>query len=85
MAKKSTPDPTDSFDFEQALKELEALVERMEHGDLTLEQSLKDFERGIGLTRACQGALKEAEQKVRILMERDGSRELAPFGDDGKG
>ncbi len=82
MAKKTTPQPAETFDFEKALQELETLVERMEHGDLSLEQSLKDFERGIELTRACQGALKEAEQKVRILVERDGQQELAPFGDD---
>jgi exodeoxyribonuclease VII small subunit len=68
VASKKTP----TFDFETALSELEALVERMEHGDATLEASLKDFERGIELTRACQNALQEAEQKVQILVEKDG-------------
>lgn len=81
MAKKSTAN-NDTFDFEQALAELEQLVERMEQGELSLEQSLKDFERGIALTRACQGALKEAEQKVQILTSRSGKEELEPFVGD---
>lgn len=51
----------------------------MEGGDLTLEDALKDFERGITLTRECQQALAEAEQKVRILMEKDGKSDLSPF------
>ena len=68
-----------SLDFEQALKELEALVTRMEKGDISLEESLKHFERGIELTRTCQKALKEAEQKVQILMEKDGALEAQPF------
>lgn len=66
-------------DFEKALAELELLVERMEQGDITLEDSLKDFERGIELTRTCQQALKQAEQKVQILMEKSGQPELAAF------
>lgn len=73
MPKKPVPN------FESALKELEALVERMEKGELSLEESLKDFERGIELTRACQKALQEAEQKVQILMEKDGQALLEPF------
>src|SRR5262245_6826426 len=56
-------------DFEQSMKELEALVERLEHGDLPLEEALKQFERGVTLTRACQAALKAAEQKVEILLK----------------
>ncbi len=51
------------------MAELEALVERLEQGDLPLEESLKQFERGVALTRACQTALKAAEQKVEILMK----------------
>ena len=53
--------------FEEALNELEQLVETLEKGDLSLEQSLTTFERGVGLTRTCQKALDEAEQKVRVL------------------
>lgn len=56
-------------DFEQSMRELEALVERLEQGDLPLEEALKQFERGVALTRACQTALKAAEQKVEILMK----------------
>jgi exodeoxyribonuclease VII small subunit len=83
VAKKSAPSKG-NIDFEASLQELEALVERMEQGELSLEQSLKDFERGVALTRACQQALQEAEQKVQILMQKDEQSELAPFegGDD---
>jgi exodeoxyribonuclease VII small subunit len=62
-------------DFEQSMRELEALVERLEKGDLPLEEALKQFERGIALTRACQTALKAAEQKVEILMKASNSQE----------
>jgi exodeoxyribonuclease VII small subunit len=64
--KKTTNEPVD---FEQALRDLEALVERLEAGDLTLEQSLNEFERGVALTRRCQQALSDAEQRVKILTE----------------
>jgi exodeoxyribonuclease VII small subunit len=63
---------TSTIDFEKALEELETLVERMEQGESSLEDSLKDFERGIELTRSCQAALAEAEQKVQILLEKNG-------------
>lgn len=68
-----------NLDFENALNELEQLVERMEKGEFSLEDSLKDFERGIELTRTCQKALKAAEQKVQILMEKGGTAEVTPF------
>lgn len=74
MAKKTT-----GFQFEQALAELEALVANLEGGALSLEDSLKHFERGIALTRACQKALSEAEQRVKVLMETDGREALVPF------
>ena len=61
-----------SVDFELALDQLEQLVEEMEQGDLTLEESLKAFEQGIKLTRECQGALALAEQKVQMLIEENG-------------
>jgi len=67
------------FDFEKTLTELEQLVGKMEQGDLSLEESLNQFERGIALTRACQKALTEAEQKVQILMEDNGSAGLESF------
>ena len=73
---------SDFPDFETALDELEGLVERMEKGELTLEDSLKDFERGIELTRGCHQALKEAEQKVQKLVEKGGQQTLIPFDDE---
>ncbi len=57
----------DNLTFEQALAALEELVERMEGGDLSLEESLQSFERGVRLSHTCQKALKTAEQKVEIL------------------
>lgn len=68
--------------FEKSLKELEALVTRMEQGNLSLEESLQHFERGIQLTRTCQQALKEAEQKVEILLNKSGQDDIAPFTRD---
>ena len=65
--------------FETALSELETLVERMETGDLTLEESLKSFEQGVALTRSCQQALAEAEQKVEILTGNDPQGDAEPF------
>jgi exodeoxyribonuclease VII small subunit len=78
LAKRSSKAP----DFETALAELEALVEKMERGDLTLDQSLQQFERGVQLTRTCQQALKDAEQKVQVLLEKDGQASLEPFVGD---
>ena len=68
--------------FEQQLSELEALVETMEKGEQSLEQSLESFERGIQLTRACQQALKEAEQKVEILSGKNQDAQVEPFEPD---
>lgn len=80
MAKaKQKSDKTDGFDFEQSLVELEQLVEQMEQGDLSLEESLKQFERGVALTRACQQALAAAEQKVQILLDKNSGQTLADF------
>jgi exodeoxyribonuclease VII small subunit len=66
-------------DFEQAMTELEALVERLERGELPLEEALKQFERGVELTAACQAALKSAEQKVEILLRKSGASEVVEF------
>jgi exodeoxyribonuclease VII small subunit len=76
--------PADSaapIDFEKALADLESLVEKLEQGDLPLDESLKAFERGVELTRHCQVALKQAEQKVEILLRRTGQPE--PFATAG--
>lgn len=82
MAKEKAQEKAQSdtqFDFEKALNELEQLVEKMEEGDLSLEESLKHFERGIALTRACQQALQSAEQKVQILLKEGEQQNLADF------
>lgn len=74
MAKKIEP-----INFEASLKELEELVARMEQGDISLEESLQNFSRGVELTRSCQLALQEAEQKVQILTEQKGKFDAQPF------
>ncbi|ORU94121.1 MAG: exodeoxyribonuclease VII small subunit [Cycloclasticus sp. symbiont of Poecilosclerida sp. N] len=58
------------LDLEDSLRTLESLVERMEGGDLTLEESLKEFEQGIKLVQSCQKSLAEAEQRVEILLSK---------------
>ena len=72
-------DQENSVDFEKSLETLEKLVETMEQGDLSLEQSLAAFEQGIKLTKECQTALKQAEQRVKILIEKNGSQSLDDF------
>lgn len=71
-----------AVDFETSLTELQGLVERLESGELSLEDSLGAFEQGIRLTRDCQAALAQAEQKVQQLLERDGELEEVPFEAD---
>jgi exodeoxyribonuclease VII small subunit len=70
-------------DFEKSLAELEALVERLEGGELPLEESLKAFERGVALTRECQVALQAAQARVDILLKRDGQEVVEPLEADG--
>ena len=67
------------FNLEKSLAELEELVEELESGDLPLEKAMKKFEEGIKLTRGCQAALKDAEQKVEILLSSAGGEELEDF------
>jgi len=74
MAKKNPPIP-----FETALAELESLIGQLEQGDLTLEDSLQRFERGVALVRSCRSTLREAEQKVEQLIERNGQLETVPL------
>lgn len=69
-------------DFETSLAELQTLVERLESGELSLEDSLTAFEQGIRLTRDCQASLAQAEQKVQQLLERDGELQEVPFDTD---
>ena len=63
------------FNLEKSLKDLEALVEELESGDLPLDKAMTKFEEGIKLTRNCQAALKDAEQKVQILLKNAGEDE----------
>ncbi|MEL7186766.1 MAG: exodeoxyribonuclease VII small subunit [Pseudomonadota bacterium] len=67
------------INLEKSLADLEVLVEELESGDLPLEKAMKKFEQGIKLTRGCQAALKDAEQKVQILLESAGGEELRDF------
>ncbi|GLP98339.1 MAG: exodeoxyribonuclease VII small subunit [Pseudomonadota bacterium] len=67
------------LDYEAAVKELEALVERLEEGDISLEESLKLYERGVLLTRDCQESLQAAEQKVQMLLQQSGQNNLVDF------
>lgn len=71
------------FNFEEALANLEALVEAMEQGELSLEDSLKAFEQGIRLTRECQAALEQAEQKVQLLVKEGHLPESVPYEGNG--
>ena len=72
-ARKKAPD------FEKSLAALEAVVEEMESGDLSLDAALKAFEKGVKLTQECQQALTEAEQKVAILLSNNPNDEPQPF------
>jgi exodeoxyribonuclease VII small subunit len=80
VVKKTKPE--DSLSFEQAMQQLEQLIETMEQGDLSLDDSLEAFEKGVKLTRICQQVLKEAEQKVQILSDNTPDAELEPFERD---
>ena len=71
-AKKTT-------DFETSLNELETLVNQIEQGDLSLEEALGAFEQGVKLTRECQSILDQAEQKVQVLIEKNGELQSQPF------
>ncbi len=87
VTSKTTPADTapEPADFERSLAELEAIVDKLEDGDLSLDDSLRHFERGVQLTRSCQTALKQAEQKVEMLLKRSGAEDdlsVAPFDSD---
>ncbi len=72
-----------SVNLEKSIADLETLVDELESGDLPLEKAMKKFEAGIKLTRQCQAALKEAEQKVEVLVQSAGGEEaLQPFDVD---
>ncbi len=71
--------PTQETSFEQALSDLENLVEQLESGDLSLDQSLQQFKRGVELTRHCQGILEQAQQTVEQLIEANDESSAVPF------
>ncbi len=77
-AGKSAPD------FEKAIGQLEEIVARLEGGDLTLEQALEQFERGVALAKDCREALARAEQRVKVLTKKE-ARELLEDYEDGDG
>jgi exodeoxyribonuclease VII small subunit len=79
---KSTSAPVKTApaaDFEHSLDELEQLVAKMEGGELSLDESLTSFERGIGLYRHCQQALEQAELRVRLLLDPEAPDSAEPF------
>ena len=86
MARKpQTPDASPVADFEQSMQALEDLVGRMETGEMTLEESLAAYERGVGLYRHCQGALQQAELRVRLLSDPARPEDARDFDTGGDG
>jgi exodeoxyribonuclease VII small subunit len=78
MSKKSKAEP----DFEKALAELEKLVQNLEEGDLSLDESLAGFKQGVELTRQCQSVLDNAQQTVEQLLDAEDEESLKPFEPD---
>ena len=72
---------TDKFNFNKGLLDLENIISKMESGELSLEDSLKNFEEGVKIHRKCHSALMDAEQRINILTEQDNYNEEKPFGD----
>ena len=70
------------IDFEAALEQLEALVARLEAGEISLEESLRAFEEGVKLTKECQVQLTEAEQRVKMLVQEQGELVSVDFYED---
>ena len=82
MARKDQPDKK----FETALEELEQVVEQLESGDLSLEDSLAAFEKGVGLVKLCNQKLTEVEKKVELLVkDKEGKLQLKPFEEVSEG
>lgn len=71
--------PSTAPDFEKSLQELEALVARLERGDLPLAEALALFEQGVAMTRSCHTALSDAQQKVEILLQEGSTVRVSPF------
>lgn len=81
MPRKTASEPSPVADFEQSLDALEQLVERMEQGEMSLEESLAAYERGVGLYRRCQTALEDAEMRVRLLTDPQDPSGAQPYPD----
>jgi exodeoxyribonuclease VII small subunit len=83
-AKTAAPTPESSpvAEFEHSLAELEALVAKMEDGELGLDESLRSFERGIALVRGCQAALEQADARVKLLLDPEHPETAQPFAAD---
>lgn len=81
MSKQTEQDQSETPDFESTLAELEQLVEQLEGGQLGLAESLEHFERGVGLSRACQDLLEQARLKVSLLQNPDDPSSAVEFGD----
>ena len=77
-----TEEETELAELEESIKSLEELVEKLEEGDLPLEQALAEFERGVRLTRRCQAALNEAEQRIESLLAADEEPEAFEEADE---
>ncbi len=75
MAKKKL----ENFSFEESLTELDTIVQSLEQGELSLEDSMALFERGLNLSKISQTKLQAAEQKVKILLEKNGEQQLSDF------
>ena len=72
---------TDKFNFNKGLLQLEEIINKMESGELSLEDSLKYFEEGVKIHRQCHIALTDAEQRINVLSDTDNYTEEKPFGD----
>ena len=75
MAKKKLA----NLSFEESLSELDTIVQSLEQGELNLEESMALFERGLNLSQVSQSKLQAAEQKVKILLEKNGEQQLSDF------
>lgn len=82
-AKTPAQPPSPVAQFESSLDELEMLVQKMEKGDLSLDESLAAYERGVNLYRQCQGALEQAELRVKLLSDPADPESAQPFAADG--
>ncbi|WP_166239173.1 exodeoxyribonuclease VII small subunit [Paenibacillus turpanensis] len=80
-------DSKETLTFESALERLESIVERLEKGDVPLEQAIELFQEGMTLSQLCNGKLEQVERKIDMLVEQDGAIEKKPFtaGFDEKG